>query len=83
MFAQTPQSPPTKREESQVEGQVLSEAGQPLRRAHVTLRPLQAGLSATGAEADERGNFVLRRIPAGLYSLIAERDGYLPSATCR
>ncbi len=63
---------------------MLSDAdGQPLRRAHVTLRPLQAGLSATGVDADDRGNFTLRKITPGSYNLIAERDGYLPSATYR
>ncbi len=83
-FAQTPQGPPSKNEDARIDGQVLSDAdGQPLRRAHVTLRPLQAGLSATGVDADDRGNFTLHKIAPGLYSLIAERDGYLPAATCR
>ncbi len=78
------QGPPSKNEDAQIDGQVLSDAdGQPLRRAHVTLRPLQAGLSATGVDADDRGNFTLRRIAPGTYSLLAERDGYLTSATCR
>jgi hypothetical protein len=83
-FAQTPQAPPSKSEDARIDGQVLSDAdGQPLRRAHVTLRPLQAGLSATGVDADDRGNFTLRKITPGSYNLIAERDGYLPSATYR
>jgi hypothetical protein len=84
-FAQAPSSsPPSKSEDAQIDGQVLSDAdGQPLRRAHVTLRPLQAGTSAAGVDADERGNFTIRKIAAGSYSLIAERDGYLTSATCR
>jgi hypothetical protein len=84
-FAQAPSSDaPSKSEDARIDGQVLSDAdGLPLRRAHVTLRPLQAGLSAAGVDADDTGNFTIRKIAPGLYSLIAERDGYLTSATCR
>jgi hypothetical protein len=78
------QAPPAKGEDAQIDGQVLSDSdGQPLRRAHVTLRPLQAGNSAAGVDADDRGRFTFRKISPGAYSLIAERDGYLTSATCR
>lgn len=54
-------------------------SGQPLRRARIVLVPLEAGLSATGAEADDQGHFLLRGVPAGQYSLAAERDGFLTS----
>ena len=65
---------------AQLEGVVLNDStGQPLRRAHVTLHPLEAGLSATGTDADDQGHFVLRDIPTGLYALAAERDGFLTS----
>ena len=83
LLAQAPQPPGAPAvEAARIEGQVLSDLnGQPLRRAHVTLRPLEAGLTAMGAEADEKGNFALRNVTPGRYSLIAERDGYLASAT--
>lgn len=65
---------------SELEGLVLNDStGQPLRRARIVLNPLEAGLSATGAEADDQGHFLLRGIPDGTYSLSAERDGYLTS----
>ncbi len=65
---------------AQLEGLVLNDStGQPLRRAHVTLHPLEAGLSATGTDADDQGHFALRDIAAGLYALSAERDGFLTS----
>jgi Carboxypeptidase regulatory-like domain len=68
---------------SRLEGQVISDLDEhPLRRAHVTLRPTEAGLTSVGAEADDKGNFDLRDIPAGRYSLIAERDGYLATSVC-
>jgi hypothetical protein len=55
--------------------------GQALRRAHVVLNPLESGLSATGADADDQGHFLLRGIPEGTYSLSAERDGFLTSVS--
>jgi hypothetical protein len=65
---------------AQLEGLVLNDStGQPLRRAHVTLHPLEVGLSATGTDADDQGHFALRDIAAGLYDLSAERDGFLTS----
>jgi hypothetical protein len=68
---------------SRLEGQVISDLDErPLRRAHVTLRPTEAGLTSVGADADDKGNFDLRDIPAGRYSLIAERDGYLATSVC-
>jgi hypothetical protein len=82
MSGQTPATRAASAQESRIEGQVVSDAdGQPLRRAHVTLRPLDANHPATGADADEHGNFALRDIVPGRYSLIAERDGYLATAT--
>ncbi len=68
---------------SRLEGQVISDLDErPLRRAHVMLRPAEAGLTAVGGEADDKGNFDLRDIPAGRYSLVAERDGYLATSVC-
>ena len=63
---------------AQLEGVVVNDlTGEPLRRAHVVLAPLEAGLSSTGADADDEGHFLLRDIPKGLYSLSAGRDGFL------
>jgi hypothetical protein len=65
-----------------VEGQVVNDSDdKPLRRAHVTLRPMEAGLNAIGVDADEKGSFIIRDIPPGRYILTAERDGYLASST--
>ena len=66
---------------AELEGLVLNDStGQPLRRARVVLTPLEAGLPATGVEADDQGHFLLRGIPQGTYALSAERDGFLTSA---
>lgn len=65
---------------SRIEGVVLSETGIPLRRARVTLRPLEAGLAAIGVEADDRGAFAIRDIPQGRYAISAQRDGYLEAS---
>ncbi len=65
-----------------IEGKVVGDSDEkPLRRAHVTLRPMEAGLNAIGADADDTGSFVIRDIPAGRYVLTAQRDGYLSSST--
>lgn len=65
-----------------VDGQVISDRDeQPLRRAHVTLRPAESGLTTVGAECDDHGHFDIRQIAPGSYTLIADRDGYLSSAT--
>src|SRR5215471_11666869 len=67
---------------ARIEGQVLGEpAGVPLRRAHITLRPLDSGLTGETAETDDKGNFALRNVGAGRYSLVADRDGFLASST--
>ena len=80
--AQTPQTSVTATVSgARIEGRVLGEAGVPLRRAHITLRPLDSGLTGETAETDEKGNFELRNIGAGRYSLIVDRDGYLASST--
>jgi hypothetical protein len=61
---------------------VFNEADQPLRRAHLTLRPMEAGISTIGSDADDKGTFSIQQIVPGRYMLVAERDGYLPSSTC-
>lgn len=66
-----------------IEGQVLNDLDErPLRRAQVVLRPMEAGLTTIGADADDKGSFIVRNVTPGRYSLSAQRDGYLGSATC-
>lgn len=68
---------------ARIEGQVLTDlTNQPLRRAQVVLRPIDSGLTTIGVEGDEKGNFVIRDILPGGYTLLATRDGYLGSSTC-
>ena len=84
LLAQTdaPRSPQASESTAQIEGHVLSAPGAlPLRRARIALRPHEARLSALVVETGEKGDFVLRDIVPGRYSLIASRDGYLDSAT--
>jgi hypothetical protein len=66
-----------------IEGAVLNDrSGLPLSRAHVVLRPQQAGLSAISADTDDKGTFSIGEIEPGRYSLSASRDGYLTSSVC-
>src|SRR5258708_6403154 len=67
---------------ARIEGKVLTDGDLPLRRAHVVLRPIEAGRTTIGVEADDKGAFVVRDITPGRYSLIAQRDGYLATSTC-
>jgi len=65
------------------EGQIISDFDErPLRRAHIVLRPMDAGLTAIGVDGDDNGAFLMRDIAPGRYTLSAERDGFLPSSTC-
>ncbi len=74
---------PLRAREASLEGQVLSDRDdQPLPRARVVLRPVEAGLATIGVEGDEKGNFVILHITPGRYTLVAQRDGYLASSTC-
>jgi hypothetical protein len=62
-------------------GQVVADSnGLGLRRARVVIHPLEAGRPAVGVLADEEGKFEIRDIAPGAYSLVAERDGYLPNS---
>ncbi|HEY4364012.1 MAG TPA: carboxypeptidase regulatory-like domain-containing protein [Bryobacteraceae bacterium] len=69
--------PPT----AQIEGRVINDlTNQPLGRAFITLRPQQAGLSATGTQTDEQGHFLLRQIIPGAYALVAQADQFLATS---
>ena len=63
---------------ARIEGVVLSQADrQPLRRAHVIPQPLEAGGTAIGVDADDKGAFLIDSIAPGEYSLSARRDAPL------
>jgi hypothetical protein len=69
--------------QNSIEGTVLNDrTGLPLNRAHVVLRPTQAGASAIGIDTDDRGSFRISDVDPGRYSLSAARDGYLTSSVC-
>src|SRR5690242_8864384 len=76
------QTPPSTQKLARIDGQVINDSdGAPLRRARVTLQPLETGMQAVGAEADDKGYFSLRDIAPGTYSITAQRDGYLTTTT--
>ena len=69
---------------ARVSGWVASEqTNQPLRRATVTVRSARAGGPSIAIATDEKGAFDLRDVPPGSYSLLVERDGYLPGGRAR
>jgi hypothetical protein len=69
--------------QNSVEGTVVNDrTGLPLNRAHVVLRPAQAGASAIGIDTDDKGMFAISDVDPGRYSLSAARDGYLSSSVC-
>jgi hypothetical protein len=84
LLAQTVQNPaatPTdsERQPGSIEGIVQSYSnGQPLRRAQVVLRPVDAGSSSLVQTTDETGKFSFTKITPGRYSITVQRDGYLP-----
>ncbi len=67
-----------------IEGTIVNDTnGVPLRRAYVVLRAAEAGVAPIGIDADDQGHFAIRDIPAGQYSLLAQRDGFLTSNHAR
>ncbi len=66
-------------ERCSVEGQVLREgSGEPLRKAQVLARRVDARDQSFSTASDERGHFLLTGLEPGRYILSAERNGYLP-----
>jgi len=65
-----------------VEGQVLSQAGEPLRKASVRLAHYYADRSSNAISyvdtTDAAGKFVFEDVLPGRYTLSAERTGFLP-----
>ena len=65
-------------------GSVVSDqTGQPLERAQVILRPVAGATNSVLVETDEHGNFIINRINPGTYSLLAQREGFLPNGNAR
>ena len=65
---------------ARLEGQVLSQAGEPLRKATVRLKPYYADRSSNISYTDitdGAGKFVLEEVLPGRYTLSAERTGFL------
>jgi Carboxypeptidase regulatory-like domain len=73
-------APPVTAEElpASIDGTVMSKAtGQPLRRAQVLLKPVEAG-GAIVQTTDDSGKFTFPKVTPGHYSISIQRDGYLP-----
>jgi len=70
--------PPSSRQFGEVSGVVLSDlTGRPLQRALVVLTPLDATLLPRLATTNETGAFSFLDVPAGRYTFVVQRDGYL------
>jgi hypothetical protein len=59
-----------------LQGRVLSDLGEPLAGARVRLR--RHGVNLLSATADANGNYALRHIPEGRYTVQAINPGYVP-----
>ena len=83
LWAQTPQTA-TPEEPASIEGIVLSDAtGQPLQRAQVALRPVEAGNGGLVQTTNETGAFSFPKVAPGRYSITVLRDGYLRQSAGR
>jgi hypothetical protein len=60
---------------------VDSASGRPIQGAIITLH--QPGTHDRGAFSDDRGGFVLGRVPPGHYQLLVRRIGYMPFLQAR
>ncbi|HEX4595289.1 MAG TPA: carboxypeptidase-like regulatory domain-containing protein, partial [Bryobacteraceae bacterium] len=83
LYAQT--APPAALEDpGSIEGVVLNDAtGQPLQRAQVALRPVDAGNGGLVQTTNETGVFSFPKVATGRYSITVVRDGYLRQASGR
>lgn len=84
--AQTPQPATDPKELAGITGKTVAPSGQPLKKTKLTLRPASGmGQISVGPDgphvytstSDAEGKFVFEAIPAGKYTLWAERQGYL------
>lgn len=82
------QTQPPADQKSALEGQVVNSAtGEPLRKAHLTLRRVDAsggeigsspaGASVVSAVTDAQGKFAFAGLEAGRYELIGRHDGFV------
>lgn len=55
----------------------------PLNRSEVVLKPAEAGLHALSQTTDDQGRFSFSEVPPGRYTILVQRDGFLPSSTGR
>ena len=64
---------------ARVEGQVLTQTGEPLRKATVRLTPYGTSLANAVYEdtSDASGNFVFEAVSPGRYTLFAQRAGFI------
>src|SRR5947209_7892231 len=75
-----PPDKPAEKQECQISGQVVSQdGGQPLKNAHVTLRPKDSkgNEKPYSQRTGEDGRFCFKGIAAGKYTFGAERRGYV------
>ena len=71
--------PPEAQAPGVIQGTVLSGAtAQPLRRAQVVLKPVDAKAGSTFQTTDESGSFSFPKVATGRYIITVQRDGYLP-----
>src|SRR5260370_29570711 len=69
-------------EPGSIAGVVLNDlTGHPLKRAEVVLRPAQSGLTAFSQSTGVDGAFSFPRVAPGRYSILTERDGFLPASS--
>src|SRR5579863_9962526 len=79
LFSQDqPAAPSEPQEPGSVEGVVLNSAtGQPLRRAEVTLKPVDSSDNGRFQVTSEDGTLSFPKIALGRYSITVVRDGFL------
>ncbi|MEO7145353.1 MAG: carboxypeptidase-like regulatory domain-containing protein, partial [Bryobacteraceae bacterium] len=76
---------PDAKEPAGIEGRTLNAAGEPIRKANLTLRPMdtkpgEASVQPYAATSDAEGKFAFEAVEPGRYQLWAERPGYMRQA---
>jgi protocatechuate 3,4-dioxygenase beta subunit len=71
---------PAQEQKCRLEGQVLSIAGTPLKRATVRLQHEQMSQGTYTASSDNEGKFLFEDVDPGTYTVYASRTGYLGQA---
>lgn len=80
-----PSVQPDPKDSAGIEGRTLNVAGQPVRKANLTLRPMDMKPGDTpvqpyAATSDAEGKFAFEVVEPGRYQLWAERPGYMRQA---